>query len=888
LEIAAGSRLGPYELLAPVGAGGMREVWRARDTRLNRMVAIKVLPSHLSSNPNLRERFDREARAISGLSHPHICTLYDVGHQDGTDYLVMEYLEGQTLADRLAKGPLPLEQVLTLGIQICEALEKAHRSGIVHRDLKPGNVMLTKSGATLLDFGLARWTHAPVSGATDATAGVDAGDGTVRKSLTAEGTILGTLQYMAPEQLEGREADARSDIFAFGATLYEMATGRRAFSGESRASLIASILTSEPPAISTLQPLTPVELDRIVTVCLSKDPDERFSGAHDVLLALRWIQQRRSVGGRGPLTRRSREWLAWGAAGVLAVAAILLAIPRLGQRASVPPVVRSTIQPPEKSRFEFDNGPITLSPDGQSLAFTAPNADGRTRLWVRPLGQISSQPLAGTEEAANPFWSPDNRFIAFFAHGKLQRIAAAGGTPQTICDAQQGRGGSWGPNDTIIFSPAPGDPIYRVDAAGGRPTPVTAIDMAQGEFSHRWPSFLPDGQHFLYLVQGSRSAESYHIYLGSLDGKTRRVLVAANSNVIYADPGYLLYYKDRALQAQPFDAKSGEFRGDPVLISDMVQYNSAFGCANFSAAAGLLTYAGGATVSNTQLTWFDRLGKRLEVLGGPADYWDPRLSHDGRRIAVVINNPEGDIWIYDISRRVFNRLTFDPVNEYGPVWSPDDRWIVFTSYRNSAGNLYRKLADGGGEAEVLADSPYRKIATDWSHDGRTVLYHELRQKTRWDISMLRLEGAHATPASVVATPVTEFSASLSTDGRWLAYVAEDTGKNEIYVRQFPTGGKWQVSSDGGAMPVWRRDGKELFYLSPAGQMMAVPISTDQEFSAGTPVPLFPVAMRRFGGLTRRQYDVAPDGQRFLVNVAGNEIAPVPLTLVQNWTSAIRK
>ncbi len=883
MALSSGTRLGPYEILAPIGAGGMGEVYRAKDTRLDRTVAIKVLPSHLSENAELRQRFEREAKTISSLSHPHICALYDVGHQDGTDYLVMEYLEGETLTDRLAKGPLPTEQVLRHGIEIADALDKAHRQGIVHRDLKPGNVMLTKSGVKLLDFGLAKAMQqsSPKSSFTALP--------TAAENLTAEGTILGTFQYMAPEQLEGRESDSRTDIFAFGAVLYEMATGQKAFSGRSQASLIASILSSEPPPISTVQPMTPPALDRVVKTCLAKDPDDRWQTAHDVMLQLKWIAEGGSQAGiPAPVAarRRGRERLAWVANAVTAILAVAATLLVLQIRREPSRVIQSSINPPEKSRFSFEDGPMALSPDGRRLAFVARTPEGKKLLWVRPLDGLLAQPLAGTEGASFHFWSFDSRFLGFFADGKLKRIDASGGSPETLCDAPQGRGGTWSRDGVILFAPTVGGPIYRVSSSGGPATPVTRVDPSRRETSHRWPCFLPDGRHFLYLVQGEKGG----LHVGSLDSKEEKLLLLANSNVAYAPPGYILFFREGTLRAQPFDAKRLQLTGEAFPVAEQVQSNVGFASANFSASEnGVLAYVGGSAANLSQLVWLDRSGKRIGSVGEPADFWDPRISHDGRRIAYVLNDAagNGDIWLYDLSRRVATRFTFDPENDIAPIWSPDDSRIVFTSYRKGPGDLYQKVSTGAGSDEMLLATSYRKIPTAWSPDGRFIAFHVLQPKTSWDLWVFSLADRKLIP--YLQTEFAEYGAEFSPDGRWVAYVSAESGRPEIYVQPFPgPGGKWQISTAGGWMPAWRRDGKELFYIASDRKLMVARVRTGSTFEAEIPEPLFESKGKTFGGLTRRQYDVSADGERFLVNWAMEEESSAPITLVQNWTAKARR
>ena len=636
MTLAAGSRLGPYEVLSPLGAGGMGEVYKARDTRLERTVAIKVLPSHLSSSPEVRQRFEREAKTISQLSHPHICALYDVGNQDGVEYLVMEYLEGETLAERLVKGPLPTEQTLRYGIEMADALDKAHRQGIVHRDLKPGNVMLTRSGVKLLDFGLAKAVH-PASSVSAMTSIPTEGP-----ALTAEGTILGTFQYMAPEQLEGREADARSDIFAFGAVLYEMATGQKAFSGRSRASLIGAILKDEPPPISAVQPMTPPALDRVVKTCLAKDPEDRWQTARDLALELKWITEGGSQAGiAAPApAQRSRERVAWILAALLGIALAVtlpLSILRRPRGASEGRNLKMSILPPEKAAFQ--PGMIAISPDGSRLTFAAASAEGKNLLWIRPLDALEAKPLAGTDGSYLPFWSPDSRLIAFFAEGKLKKIEASGGPPQSLCDVRSGRGGTWSREGVIVFAPTPSGGLFRVSAAGGPVTPVTTLDSSRQENSHRWPVFLPDGRHFIYFAR-SRQKENRAIYVGSVDSKETRPLMSGNSNVLFApssagaSEGYLLFEREGFLMARRFDAAALRLEGDPLTVAERVRGSDPLTAGNFTVSqTGVLAYGKGTQIGYRQLVWLDRSGKQLGSIGAPGIYLDVNLSPDESRTA---------------------------------------------------------------------------------------------------------------------------------------------------------------------------------------------------------------------------------------------------------------
>jgi Tol biopolymer transport system component len=890
MTLSEGTRLGPYEILASAGAGGMGEVYRARDTRLDRTVAIKVLPSHLSSNPEVRQRFDREARTISSLSHPHICALHDVGHQDGIDYLVMEFLEGETLTDRLSRGPLPVEQVLRYGIEIADALDKAHRQGIVHRDLKPGNIMITKSGVKLVDFGLAKLAAVSPAGSSSSVSILQTQAG---MNLTQEGTILGTFQYMAPEQLEGKEADVRSDIFAFGAVLYEMATGQKAFAGKSQASLIASILSAEPPPISTVAPMTPPALDRVVKTCLAKDPDDRWQTAHDVMLQLKWIAEGGSQAGvPAPLVarRRSRERLAWIVAAVFAAAAIALVAVNIARpRATLRPV-RSTILPPEKTAYHFIGdgaGPPALSPDGLQIAFTAKDTSGKSQLFIRALESAAPRALAGTEDAAHPFWSPDGRFLGFFAGGKLKRIEASGGPALTLCDARDARGGTWSKDGVILFEPQFRDPLFRIAANGGKATPATKFDASRKETTHRFPVFMPDGLHFLYLA-GSHTvgaeSELHSIYMGSLDGKPPTFLVNARSKPLYA-AGHLLFVRQKTLMAQPFDAASGKLSGEPFPVVENVQEDSGFFTAVFSVSQnGTLAYQEtGATVDQYQMTWYDRGGKKLESVGKQGEVWAPRLSHDGRRVAYSIGDP-GDIWLEDFSRRLSTRLTFNPADDSIVVWSPDDTRIYFMSQRSAGGDIYQKPASGTGADELILSSSVQKNPTSVSPDGRTLLFQAVNPKTKTDLELLSLADRKVTP--FLETEFDETHGAFSPDGHWIAYASNESGRYEVYVQPFPgPGGKWQISNTGGTAPVWRRDGKEIFYLAPDRNLMAVAIRAGAVFESEAPAALFQTRVRID---LDRHFDVSADGQRFLMTMPLEDGASPPITLVQNWTALLRQ
>jgi serine/threonine protein kinase/Tol biopolymer transport system component len=881
MTLSAGARLGPYEILSPLGVGGMGEVYRARDTRLERTVAIKVLPEHLSSSAEVRQRFEREAKTISQLSHPHICALYDVGNQDGVEYLVMEYLEGETLAERLVKGPLPLEQTLRCGVEIADALDKAHRQGIVHRDLKPGNVMLTKSGVKLLDFGLAK-AIAPSAPAGSLTALP------TQANLTQEGTILGTFQYMAPEQLEGKEADARTDIFALGAVLYEMATGRKAFEGKSQASLIAAILDRDPDPVSAIQPMTPPSFDRVVKTCLAKDPEERWQSAHDLGSELRWILEIRS-GGRTaePLTgrpSRRRERFAWGAAILFLFTTVGLTVAYFNRATPSRrrPVRLQVVSPPDAVLGWF----AAVSPDGNWLAFTAAPANGTVSLWLRSLGSLGARSLPGTEGAGHPFWSPDSHALGFFAGGKLKTIDLSGGTPQTVCEASNdARGGTWGADGTIVFAPFFQGGLFRVPATGGEVSPTTVLDPVRKEQTHRWPSFLPDGRHFLYYASRGSGEEPGEILVGSLDRGPPKRLLQSSSLALFAAPGYLLYSRGGTLLAQPFDSKDLRLTGKPVPIAERLWSVGAMSGLRIVSVSstGVLVYQTGSG-NATQLVWLDRSGRELGTLGPPADYYAPRLSPDGTRLAEGRSDPESttsDIWLTDLTRNVSSRFTFDPADDVDPVWSPDGKRLFFASSRDGVQNLYQAASDRPGSEELLLRSGAWKVADDVSPDGRFLIY-ETSTPTRIDLWILPLSGDR-TPRPYVATPFGEFSAQFSPDGRWVAYVSNESGRAEVYVQPFPgPGGKWQVSTAGGSMPGWRRDGKELFYFGADGRLMATEVALGLSFESRTPTALFKVSLPS----PDRQYDVTSDGSRILVNRISGEVEGAPITVVLDWAAGL--
>jgi serine/threonine protein kinase len=879
MNIAAGSRLGPYEITSRIGAGGMGEVWRATDTRLGRSVAIKVLPAEFAANDHWRLRFEREARAISSLNHPHICTLYDVGREGDADFIVMELLEGESLADRLARTPLPVAETLRVGAQIGDALDRAHRAGIVHRDLKPGNVMLTKSGAKLLDFGLAKSSANAPADPTASTAMA-----TAAKPLTQEGTILGTFQYMAPEQLEGLEADPRTDIFALGALLYEMATGRRAFSGTSKTSLIASIVGSEPTPISQIQPLTPPAFEHVVEKCLAKDPEKRWQSAFDVAEELRWVSEAGSSAGVATKTlrrRKRREWLWWSAA---LLAAIAVAAYFALRKPVAPPRIETSIVPPEGVSFSYVAGAVSLSPDGRNLAFIGRSANGPPQVWVRSLASSAAHPLAGTDDAEFPRWSPDGKSIAFIQRVHLMRVGADGGAPETICEVGGRHAGlAWAPNGMLFWGDS-GD-LAAVPASGGK----RQVVIPGGDQITTSPAILPDGKHLLFTrLRGSSEPDA--VYVATLDLKQqKRVLDGVYSNAAYVAPGWILYSRDGDLRAQRFDLGKLEVSGDPIRLADHVQYDADTKSAFFTVSDdGTLVYAEGEGAGKTQLVWVGRDGKELGALAPPAMYYSPRMSHDGKRVGVDISDDQtakGDIWMFDLVRNTSTRVTFDPVNESAPTFSPDDKQIAMLSEKLGSLDLFRRATSGAGMEEPLVTDTSFKIPLSISPDGRWLAFVSAeRGKSQWDLLVVDLTTKAVKP--LLNTPFNEWAASFSPDGKWIAYSSDETGKQEVYVQEFPeSNGKIIVSRGGGRAPRWRGDGRELYYLSPDRKMMAVPITYAPQFDSGLPQPLFGnVDLRDLP--VNAQYDVAADGSRFLLNRAVGEQGSRPLTIVQNWTAAL--
>ena len=931
MALSSGSRLGPYEVLSPIGAGGMGEVYRATDTRLNRIVAIKVLPPHFADDPDMRQRFEREAQTIAGLNHPNICTLHDVGEAHVVEpgraespgapaaskvsYLVMEFVEGETLADRLSRGPLSIDETLRIGGEIIDALDRAHRQGVVHRDLKPANVMLATTGATrqrssptpsgasqtltvtagekpasgatrpprsgaapagrsttaltkLLDFGLAKWT---TTGGQPSLAAQS-----TRLDVTAQGTIVGTLQYMAPEQVEGREADARTDIFAFGAVVYEMLTGRKAFEGKSQASLIGAIMKAEPRPIAHSQPLTPAALEHVVARCLAKDPDERWQDAHGVRTRLEWIARSRT-GETTAVVAPRRRWMdvAIGATALVALAAV--SVPAYLQWRGAPP--------PEPVQYRhtitgLSAGDTALSPDGRTIAFVAkPDAQAPASLYVRPIGGVASVKLAGTDNATQPFWSPDSQTIAFVVSGRLKKVPASGGALGDLGEVADFSGGAWSRADggTIVFGSGKG--LQRISAEGGPVVPLGGI--AEGEAGQLWPAFLPDGRHFVFLSASSDAAKRA-VQLGSLDSAERRKLIDVDSNAIYASPGHLLFRRQGTVFAQPFDAGDLVTTGDPIQVVGQVGGEGGRGYFSVSQTGALIYFQSGTgaaasgrgrAIGGAQFGWIEpKTLQRTHALDA-GTYGDMDLSPDGTRIAITRQEagaPNADIWVVDWARAVWHKVTDDPADAVDPVWAPDNLRVAFTTWRKGNADIYVKNANGVGEDTPLLESEQNESIEDWSSDGKFIAFKYGKDQFQ-DIYAAPIEGGKAgKPFPVVQGPFQKDEPQFSKDGKWLAYTSDENeaGRFQVYVISFPGGElKQQISTDAGGQPRWKWDGTEVYYRSPNNQYLKVTLKLGARIEPSAPALLTPAPV---GGASandaaRHQWAVTSTG-RFLMRV----------------------
>jgi eukaryotic-like serine/threonine-protein kinase len=894
MPLTSGSRLGPYEIVSPIGAGGMGEVYKAKDTRLDRTVALKVISPLVAGAPELRERFEREARAVSQLNHPHICTLHDVGMEQGTEYLVLEYLDGESLAGRLSRGALPLEQATTVAIQICDALDKAHRAGIVHRDLKPGNVFLVRGAtasappvAKLLDFGLAKSASggvAATSGGLNLTSAP-----TVSTPLTAQGTILGTFQYMAPEQLEGDEADARTDIWAFGCVLYEMLTGKEAFAGRTHAGLISSIMSAQPTPVAEAVPQAPPVLDHVVRTCLAKDPAERFQTAHDLLLQLRWIAVGSAVGQPAVAVstrRRARPRIALAAAlaGVAAASALATwLLTRPAPRAPLPATRALVDLPPKMGVGVFGTSNLALSPDGSRLVFVGAS-EGGVNLYVRDLERFEpASVLSGTADAIMPFFSADGASLGFFAGGKLKRMSLAGGAPSVICDMAAPMGAVWAPDDTIVFSDLGKAVLMRVPAAGGVPTAVTALE--NGETAHRWPTVLPDGS-IVFSANRSANWSDSQLVVQPAGGGARRTILEGGTSPRYVHSGHLTFVRNGELLVVAFDARALRIVGQPRQIGQSISMNEFDGRAQVAiAASGTIAYVVSPPGSVARsLVWVSRDGTTQPLPVEPRAYEHPRISPDGRRVALAVREDNTDVWVIDVDRKTLSRFTFDPGEDESPVWTPDGKRLTYAGSRTGKPRVtFWKAADSSGVEEALFVSKTHQHISGWTPDGKTLISEEI--DGTFGLYVGSLGDQNVKP--YLQTAFIEVGAQLSPDGKWIAYTSNESGPPQVFVQAFPgPGSRIQISTAGGSEPRWAPSGRELFYRN-GDRMMAVPIDYTPTLRPGAPAALFEGQYTRIGWGSAN-YDVTPDGRRFLMVKGEDQALPTQIRLVVNPVDELRR
>ncbi len=895
MTIEAGAKLGRYEIRSKLGAGGMGEVYRARDSQLGRDVAIKVLPATFSVDQDRLRRFEQEACAASALNHPNILVVHDIAADGGTPYVVSELLEGETLRKRIAGTPLGQRRAIDYALQIANGLAAAHEKGIIHRDLKPDNIFITNDGRVkILDFGLAKLTQ--LDGNQSQT------DVPTRRVDTDPGVVMGTVGYMSPEQLKGRAVDQRSDIFSFGAILYEMLSGRRAFHGESAAETMSAILKEDPPELSDTNRSVSPALERLVNHCLEKNPEGRFHSARDVAFALEALSGSSAVANETttaqsfvPRAFRVRQWLPWALAAIgLLIAAITLALTYFRrERPDAGPieVMRFIIAMPEKAQIV---GPPTISPDGRFVVFRLNTGDGKELLWMRAIGSLEARPLVGTDGAAQPFWSPDSRSVGFFANGQLKRIDVSSGALQTICDAPSNWSGAWGRDGTIVFSRGIASGLYRVPATGGTPVQVTTVDPSNNEIEHIWPYFLPDGRHFLFFVRNAQPDNSA-IYVGTLDLKNTTRLLQVHSSVAYAPPGYVLFVRENTLMAQGFDADRLELNGDAFPVAERTVRNPITGRAMFSVSeTGVLLLRPGG-INNNQLVWFDRTGKQLGALTPPGGGTTPALSPDEKKVAVTRSDPQTgtapDIWLIDLERGTQIRLTTDPSPDGSPSWSPSGDRVLFVSTRNGATGIYQKTLNGTSPEEPLVSSAELKYTPQWSPDGQSIIYSQTNPKTNLDLYLLTL-GGDRKPTSLLQTTFIEGQARFSPNGHWIAYISNETGQFQVYVESFPaTGAKLAISIGGGSQPQWRADGKELYYYTPDRKLMAVEVNGDgPTFKVGEARPLFEIRVfaidQSFPG--NGYYTVTHDGKRFLVSSMPEAPERQQINVIVNWAADFKK
>ncbi len=878
MPLAPGTQLGPYEITAPLGAGGMGEVYRARDTRLERTVAVKILPAQFSSDPVHQQRFEHEAKTISSLNHPHICVLYDVGHQDGMDYLVMECIEGETLARRLEKGPLPLDQVLKNGMQIADALDKAHRSGVVHRDLKPGNIMLTPTGAKLLDFGLAK-PAAPLTSVAMLTAAV-----TQSSPMTEQGAIVGTFQYMSPEQVEAKELDGRSDIFSLGAVLYEMLTGQRAFPGKSQLSVASAILEKEPTPISTIKPLTPPALDRCIRRCVAKEPERRWQNAADLASELLWIAEGGSQAGLAapPASRRGKlERSIWTAAAVAAGLVAGYAGWQGGLRTRTRGSVHLTVTlPADKALLNNSTEPIAISPDGTAIVYSAYGDDRKTQLYLRKLDAFENTPIAGTEEGTCPFFSPNGEWLGFFADGKLKKVSLSGGSSVVVADEAGPIGGSWADNDTIYFEKSFTSGVYAVAAGGGQARQVTHPAKTDDR-AHFWPDVLPAGSGLIFTVWTGRSFDEARIEGLSFKTGKRKVLIVGGTRGRYLSNGYLAYGQGGTLFTVPFDPERLEVQGAPVPTIEGVMTGASNGDAGFAASQnGTLAFQPGTFTSfQRNLLRMDRSGKATNVTDEVKPYAFVALSPDGKRIALTLESSSFDVWVYDLARDTLTRASFGG-DDSRPHWSPDGEMFAYDSSKSGHQQVYVKHGIGQGSEEMVTDGPGNKELYDWTLDGREVIFGQQNENTGWDLYAAPIQGDHK-PRALVEALFDQTEARVSPDGKWLAYVSDESGQPEVFVQAISDPStRTQVSRETGVAPRWVRSGNELLYRSK-NRVMSVKFAAGGALSPGKSVVLFEDKK------AWSDYDVARDGRLVVTREAEDKGKGTQINVVLNWFEELK-